>query len=141
MLKYRSDALNAPNSTFKALNVKMVVANEYHAQIGVNAFRNILQKRRLNMRYVERHKLIDLLKNADSTQELIDLFSNEDFDTEYQEYYDTESVKLQIHEASRVIGDCHKKDSMYLIVDYNTLNTIINNGGAGTMDMYSDTRF
>jgi hypothetical protein len=51
-------------------------------------------------------------------------------------------VKLEILDASRVISDWHKKDSMYLIVDYNVLNTIIDKGmDYGTDYPYSDTIF
>lgn len=92
-----------------------------------------------NMDYIERRKLIDILKNTNSIQELIALF--EDNDTGYQNYYSVSAVKDQIHEASRIIKDCERQDKMYLIIDYDVLNAIINCGGAGRMDQYRNTIF
>jgi hypothetical protein len=93
------------------------------------------------MDYVERRNLIKLLKSAKSLEELIDLFSDDDVDTGYQEYYSTSLVRSQINEASRTIVDMARQDKMYVIIDYDVLNQIINGGGTGLMDKYSDTKF
>jgi hypothetical protein len=95
----------------------------------------------LSMDYIERRKLIDILKNTNSIQELIALFEDNDTDTGYQNYYNVSAVKDQIHEASRIIKDCERQDKMYLIIDYDVLNAIINCGGAGKMDQYRNTIF
>jgi hypothetical protein len=93
------------------------------------------------MLYIERNNLIALLKGANSIEELIDLFSDTDIDTGYQDFYDTEAVKLQISCASRIIVDVYKRDKTYAIIDEDILHKIINDGGKDVFDIYEDTKF